>query len=135
MIKTNEIKKAALNKLDWKKSFIISTIFVLANVALSYALEYAINLTINAPILNFAVNILYIALFIPLFARIAAVADTFDAMTTKRSYRNALPLEVVREEIVRVTGTQFDPEVAKVFLDILDNHYDEILQIQEKYSS
>lgn len=72
---------------------------------------------------------------IPLFARIAAVADTFDAMTTKRSYRNALPLEVVREEIVRVTGTQFDPEVAKVFLDILDNHYDEILQIQEKYSS
>lgn len=66
MIKTNEIKKAALNKLDWKKSFIISTIFVLANVALSYALEYAINLTINIPILNFAVNILYIALFVPL---------------------------------------------------------------------
>lgn len=72
---------------------------------------------------------------IPLFARIAAVADTFDAMTTKRSYRNALPLDVVRAEIVRVNGTQFDPQVADVFLDILDNHYDEILQIQEKYSS
>ena len=56
-------------------------------------------------------------------------------MTTKRSYRNALPLDVVREEIVRVSGTQFDPEIVKVFLDILDNHYDEILEIQNKYSS
>lgn len=70
---------------------------------------------------------------IPLFARIAAVADTFDAMTTKRSYRNALPLEVVRTEIERCTGTQFDPQIAKVFLDILDHHYDEILDIQNKY--
>ena len=72
---------------------------------------------------------------IPLFARIAAVADTFDAMTTKRSYRNALPLDVVRAEIVRVTGTQFDPEIANVFLDILDNHFDEIVEIQNKYAS
>ena len=78
MIKTNEIKKAALNKLDWKKSFIISTIFVLANVALSYALEYAINLTINAPILNFAVNILYIALFVPLsFGFVSAMSKLY----------------------------------------------------------
>ena len=72
---------------------------------------------------------------IPLFARITAVADTFDAMTTKRSYRNALPLDVVRAEIVRVSGTQFDPKIADIFLDILDNHFDEILEIQEKYSS
>jgi putative nucleotidyltransferase with HDIG domain len=70
---------------------------------------------------------------IPLFARIAAIADTFDAMTSKRSYRNALPLEVVREEIEKYSGTQFDPEIAKVFIDILDNHYDEILEIQNKY--
>lgn len=70
---------------------------------------------------------------IPLFARIAAVADTFDAMTTKRSYRNALPLEVVRAEIEKCSGTQFDPDIAKVFLDILDHHYDEILEIQNKY--
>lgn len=70
---------------------------------------------------------------IPLFARIAAVADTFDAMTTKRSYRNALPLEVVRAEIEKCSGTQFDPAIAKVFLDILDHHYDEILEIQNKY--
>lgn len=70
---------------------------------------------------------------IPLFARIAALADTFDAMTTKRSYRNALPLEIVRAEIERCSGSQFDPEIAKIMLDIIDNHYDEILEIQNKY--
>lgn len=70
---------------------------------------------------------------IPLFARITAVADTFDAMTTKRSYRNALPLETVRAEIEKYSGTQFDPEITKIFLDIIDYHYDEILEIQNKY--
>lgn len=70
---------------------------------------------------------------IPLLARITAVADTFDAMTTKRSYRNALPLDVVRKEIKECSGTQFDPKVANVFLDILDNHYNEVLKIQNKY--
>ena len=56
---------------------------------------------------------------IPYFARIAAVADTFDAMTSKRSYRDSLPIDVVKDEIVRCSGTQFDPDIAKVFLDIL----------------
>ena len=70
---------------------------------------------------------------IPLFARIAAIADTFDAMTTKRSYRNALPLEVVRAEIEKCSGAQFDPQIVKVFLDILDYHFEEILEIQNKY--
>lgn len=70
---------------------------------------------------------------IPLFARIAAVADTFDAMTSKRSYRNALPLEVVSSEIRRCSGSQFDPKIAEVFLDILHNHYGEIEEIQGKY--
>lgn len=70
---------------------------------------------------------------IPFFARITAVADTFDAMSTKRSYRNALPLSVVRNEIEKCSGTQFDPDIAKVFLEILDHHYDEILNIQNKY--
>ena len=71
---------------------------------------------------------------IPLLARITAVADTFDAMTSKRSYRNAIPLEYVRAEIEKCSGTQFDPQIAKVFLDIIDNHYDEILKIQNKYT-
>lgn len=70
---------------------------------------------------------------IPFFARIAAVADTFDAMTSKRSYRDPLPLEVVSAEIERCKGTQFDPKIATVFLDILNNHYDEIKDIQNRY--
>lgn len=70
---------------------------------------------------------------IPYFARIAAVADTFDAMTSKRTYRDALPIDVVKEEIKRCKGTQFDPNIADVFLDILENDYDEIKKIQEKY--
>ena len=70
---------------------------------------------------------------IPYLARIAAVADTFDAMTSRRTYRDALSLDIVKSEFERCSGTQFDPEIAKVFIDILDNNYDEIVKIQEKY--
>lgn len=70
---------------------------------------------------------------IPYVARIAAVADTFDAMTSKRSYRDSLPIDVVRAEIERCSGTQFDPNIAKVFLDIMNNDFDLIREIQEKY--
>ena len=70
---------------------------------------------------------------IPYVARIAAVADTFDAMTSKRSYRDSLPIDVVRAEIERCSGTQFDSNIAKVFLDIMDNDFDLIREIQEKY--
>jgi len=70
---------------------------------------------------------------IPYLARIASVADTFDAMTSKRSYRDSLPTETVIAEFERCKGTQFDPEIADVFLDILKNNYNEITQIQEKY--
>ena len=70
---------------------------------------------------------------IPLFARIAAVADTFDAMTSKRSYRDSLPLDTVVAEIKRVSGTQFDPDIDKVFLDIIENDYDKIERIKEEF--
>ena len=70
---------------------------------------------------------------IPYFARIAAVADTFDAMTSKRSYRDSLPIDVVKDEIVRCSGTQFDPDIAKVFLDILNNEYDKIEEIKNEF--
>lgn len=70
---------------------------------------------------------------IPYLARITAVADTFDAMTSKRTYRDALPIEIVKEEFRKNMGTQFDPDVTLVFLDILENHYDEILTIQQNY--
>ena len=54
-------------------------------------------------------------------------------MTSKRTYRDSLPLDVVRGEIEKNLGTQFDPNVGKVFLDILDNDPDKIKEIQEKY--
>ncbi len=70
---------------------------------------------------------------IPYLARISAIADTFDAMTSKRTYRNALPLDVVVAEIERCKGTQFDPNLADTFLNIIKNNYNEIEEIQEKY--
>lgn len=72
---------------------------------------------------------------IPYMARIAAVADTFDAMTSRRSYRGPIDIEHVKEEIKRCEGTQFDPQIAEAFLDILNNDFDKIKEIQEKYVS
>lgn len=70
---------------------------------------------------------------IPYLARIAAVADTFDAMTSRRSYRGPIEVEHVKEEIKRCEGTQFDPQIAEVFIEILNNDFDKIKEIQEKY--
>lgn len=70
---------------------------------------------------------------IPYLARIAAIADTFDAMTSRRSYRNALDLQYVKDEIKRCEGTQFDPQLAEAFLEILNNDFDKIKEIQDKY--
>jgi HD-GYP domain-containing protein (c-di-GMP phosphodiesterase class II) len=53
---------------------------------------------------------------IPLGARILAVADTFDAMASSRSYRNALPLRRVLDEVVGSAGSQLDPDVVRAFL-------------------
>ena len=68
---------------------------------------------------------------IPYLARIAAIADSFDAMTSKRTYRNPLPIEVVIDEFKKYKGAQFDPALTDVFLDILENHYNEIQEIQQ----
>ena len=70
---------------------------------------------------------------IPLSARIVAVADTFDAMTSKRSYRDALPLEVAVEELIKNRCIQFDPDVLDCFLDILKNDYKKIEKIRKRY--
>lgn len=54
---------------------------------------------------------------IPLEARIVALADAYDAMTSDRAYRAALPTEIAVEEIKFCSGTQFDPELVNLFLD------------------
>ena len=57
---------------------------------------------------------------IPEIARIISVADAYDAMSSNRSYRSALPQQLVREEIVKGAGTQFDPEIAKIMQNMID---------------
>jgi HD-GYP domain-containing protein (c-di-GMP phosphodiesterase class II) len=54
---------------------------------------------------------------IPPEARILAVADSFDAMTSRRPYRPALPPELALKEVERCAGTQFDPDIALVFVE------------------
>lgn len=53
---------------------------------------------------------------IPLYSRIVLVADTFDAMTNNRVYRKQIDLGRTYEELLRCSGTQFDPEAVKAFL-------------------
>lgn len=57
---------------------------------------------------------------IPEIARIIAVADSYDAMTSKRSYRDPIPRQTVREELVKGIGTQFDPYYAKIMIHMVD---------------
>jgi len=64
---------------------------------------------------------------VPLMARIIAVADTYDAMTSDRAYRRALPHEVAVTEIERCSGSQFDPEIATTFVKWLDDFRAEML--------
>lgn len=70
---------------------------------------------------------------IPYLARIAAIADTFDAMTSRRSYRDAMDLDYVISEFERCKGTQFDPNIDDIFLDILKNHFNEIQTIMDRH--
>lgn len=59
---------------------------------------------------------------IPVLARIVAVADAFDAMTSTRSYRRALPVEAAVSEMQRCSGVQFDPDVVSAIVDGLDQN-------------
>lgn len=55
---------------------------------------------------------------IPLLSRIVLVADAFDAMTSKRAYQPALPVDFAVHEIRKNAGTQFDPQVVDIFLEL-----------------
>lgn len=70
---------------------------------------------------------------IPLLARITAVADSFDAMNSRRTYRDRLDLDKIISEIEAGKGTQFDPDVVDAFLDILKNDFESVRGIQESY--
>jgi response regulator RpfG family c-di-GMP phosphodiesterase len=63
---------------------------------------------------------------IPLIARIIAVADTYEAMTSHRAYRRALPHEVTVNEIIRCSRTQFDPDVAGEFTERIDGYREQL---------
>ena len=65
---------------------------------------------------------------IPEEARIIAVADAYDAMSSKRSYRDVLSQEVVRGEIERNRGTQFDPVFANIMLQMMDEDSDFLMR-------
>ncbi len=69
---------------------------------------------------------------IPIIARIISVADTYDAMTSDRSYRRALPHEVAITEIDRCRATQFDPDVAGQFSENIDAYRDEQRDLGKK---
>jgi putative nucleotidyltransferase with HDIG domain len=56
---------------------------------------------------------------IPTHARIIAIADTFDAMTSSRSYRRALSFRAALSELEKNKGIQFDPDIAEIFIEIL----------------
>ena len=57
---------------------------------------------------------------IPLEARIIGMADSYDAMTSNRPYRSYLPQDVVRLEVLNNAGSQFDPDIAKIMISIID---------------
>ncbi|OPZ60863.1 MAG: Cyclic di-GMP phosphodiesterase response regulator RpfG [Deltaproteobacteria bacterium ADurb.Bin510] len=60
---------------------------------------------------------------IPLLSRVIALADAFDAMTSDRPYRKGLPYDTALAEIERCKGSQFDPELAEVFMTMIRTNY------------
>jgi putative two-component system response regulator len=68
---------------------------------------------------------------IPLSARIVSLADVYDALRSERCYKQALPHEEALAQIVQGAGTQFDPRLAKVFLE----HEGELAQVRDRYTN
>ena len=68
---------------------------------------------------------------IPEIARIISVADTYDTLSSNRSYRSAIPQQLIREEIVAGAGTQFDPEIAMIMRHMIDLDGEYVMKEQE----
>lgn len=71
---------------------------------------------------------------IPMMGRVICLADCFDAMTSSRTYRRAMPLEAALAEIRRCAGTQFDPVLTDAFLAIGADRFREILMDHKRQS-
>lgn len=72
---------------------------------------------------------------IPLFGRLLCLADSFDAMSSTRTYRKALPLETVLKEVTDCAGQQFDPDLAKLFVQLdFDPYFEMIREHQSRES-
>ncbi|MEL7483263.1 MAG: HD domain-containing phosphohydrolase, partial [Planctomycetota bacterium] len=72
---------------------------------------------------------------IPLNARIVAAADTFDAMSSTRSYRAKMPRAEVLAEIERSAGSQLDRDVAKALLSLDLSEFDRMIEEHAKLST
>ena len=71
---------------------------------------------------------------IPLFGRLICLADSFDAMSSNRTYRKAMALDQVLEEIRRCAGSQFDPELAALFVDLDFTPFHELIAQHQQMS-
>lgn len=70
---------------------------------------------------------------IPLLARIVSIADSFDAMASQRPYRYSLSVELIKRELEKNKGLQFDPNICDKFIEILEDDFSSISDIQNKY--
>jgi HD-GYP domain-containing protein (c-di-GMP phosphodiesterase class II) len=65
---------------------------------------------------------------IPLGSRIVAIVDSFDAMLSNRAYRGALPVDEAVRRLIADTGTQFDPGISPLFIDLARDHLAELVE-------
>ncbi len=72
---------------------------------------------------------------IPEIARILAVADTYDSMTSNRRYRDPMPQSTVREEIVKGAGTQLDPKFSEIMVDMIDHDTEYMMREKEYFAA
>jgi len=70
---------------------------------------------------------------IPLPSRVILVADTVEAMTSDRPYRNALPIEAVVDELHKFSGSQFDPTIVSAFLRLLEDEGEAFISKDQKF--
>ena len=67
---------------------------------------------------------------IPLYARIVGVADSYDAMSSNRGYRRHLNKDDIIEEIQKGSGTQFDPDIVKYMVDMINDGYVNVVKME-----